>query len=293
MPRCVDSTTLIAIIRTGIGEHAHGTRSAQFGAEGARRAEGGDDHSQSATSVCDGELKVGGERAVGRSKCTEPSSIAQTLGSNDDLQLEQRHADLAAKHLALEAEHQELRSKQELGLPSAAGSQQHGSLEPANGRKPRLSSGASDLEKQVIGFRQMIEDLQNENGELYQTIQDLHAQMKTADDDNKELASVNKQTQEVYLRRTTSSRYLLTRCFISAQELDALHAAIESRLDPMERASEHCSETGDGSALNNKEVSLLVTLTLLGYLYTDHATRNRSPNSGPRSVFWKRNEANF
>ena len=115
-------------------------------------------------------------------------------------QLEQQHAALQDKYHALEVEHQELRSKQELGLPSAASSQRNGSLEPANGRKPRLSSGASDLEKQVIGFRQMIGDLQTENGELYQTIQDLHAQMKAADDDNKELALANKQTQEVCTR---------------------------------------------------------------------------------------------
>jgi len=123
--------------------------------------------------------------------------VAAELWSDSVSQLEQRYAALEVKYHTLEAEHQELRSKQELGLPSAASNQRNGSLEPVNGRKPRLSSGASDLEKQVIGFRQMIEDLQTENGELYQTIQDLEAQMKAADDDNKELASTNKQTQEV------------------------------------------------------------------------------------------------
>jgi hypothetical protein len=53
------------------------------------------------------------------------------------------------------------------------------------------------LEKQVIGLRQMIDDLQNENGELLQAIEDLHLQVKAADDDNKELALANKQTQDV------------------------------------------------------------------------------------------------
>lgn len=46
-------------------------------------------------------------------------------------------------------------------------------------------------------MRQMIDDLQNENGELYQTIQDLSSQIKTSDDDNKELAIANKQIQAV------------------------------------------------------------------------------------------------
>jgi hypothetical protein len=41
------------------------------------------------------------------------------------------------------------------------------------------------------------------------------------------------------------------------QELDALHAAIESRLDPMERASETGSETGASSAPNGHEVRIL------------------------------------
>lgn len=83
-------------------------------------------------------------------------------------------------------------------MPSlAVNGQRTGSSDSDATRKPRLSAGASDLEKQVIGLRQMIDDLQNENGELYQTIQDLSSQIKTSDDDNKELAIANKQIQAV------------------------------------------------------------------------------------------------
>ena len=60
----------------------------------------------------------------------------------------------------------------------------------------------------------------------------------------------------------------MVRCFVVSfsdtdtiarieQELDALHAAIESRLDPMERASENGSETGAGTASSGQEVRML------------------------------------
>jgi predicted nuclease with TOPRIM domain len=160
------------------------------------------------------------------------TGVCKRFRSDGAFQLEQQHADLEAKHRTLEAEHQELRSKQELGLPSAGSSHRNGSLEPTNGRQPRLSSGASDLEKQVIGFRQMIEDLQNENGELYQTIQDLHAQMKAADDDNKELASANKQTQEVWgMRRSVSSFPRFTNGIAFTLDRNLMHCTPRSRAD--------------------------------------------------------------
>ena len=144
--------------------------------------------------------------------------------------------------------------------------QRVGSTDSDSSRKPRLSAGASDLEKQVIGLRQMIDDLQSENGELYQTIQDLSSQIKTSDDDNKELAIANKQIQAVrgHEGRPTDSRACTENpCLV--QELEALQSAIESRLDPMERASEKgSSAAGDDAG----EVAVQVTLDDHNILHT-------------------------
>lgn len=144
------------------------------------------------------EASSSNEARMAEVSCLDAKSSNGALTEMYAQKLQQKHSQLEAKHQDLETAYQDLQTKHQLALPSAAvNGHRAGSADSDSTRKPRLSAGASDLEKQVIGLRQMIDDLQNENGELYQTIQDLSAQIKTSDDDNKDLAIANKQIQAV------------------------------------------------------------------------------------------------
>jgi predicted nucleic acid-binding Zn-ribbon protein len=77
----------------------------------------------------------------------------------------------------------------------------HGSLQsPGDTDTPtrsKLSAGASDLSKQIVGLKMMTDTLNDEIDELKEQIEATQSQLQASDAHNIELADANKQLETV------------------------------------------------------------------------------------------------
>ena len=148
-------------------------------------------------------------------------------------QLQTKYSDLEGNYKQLETMHKELQEKH-TAAAAIATSPSNASSRTDSPLKGRVSVGASDPEKQIIGYRQMIDDMSAENTELQQVVEDMGSQLKMFEDDNKQLTETNKQIQNVswgHYVETDKSDRLMTRYHLTGDPSTAIGAGRKTQWD--------------------------------------------------------------